>query len=68
VKSCDFAIGRYVLLHEIFESQAINPGYGGEIQLTEAPGFLKATVEYALRRHDLGDLPRARKRVKVVGG
>jgi UTP--glucose-1-phosphate uridylyltransferase len=73
-------IGRYVLLPEIFESlQAINPGSGGEIQLTDALrhmlrsrplyayrfegrrydagdklGFLKATVEYALRRHDLG--------------
>ena len=60
-------------------SQAINPGSGGEIQLTDALrhllrsrpiyayrfegtrydagdklGFLKATVEYALRRHDLG--------------
>lgn len=73
-------IGRYVLLPEIFESlQAIDPGSGGEIQLTDALrhllrrrplyayrfegtrydagdklGFLKATVEYALRRHDLG--------------
>jgi UTP--glucose-1-phosphate uridylyltransferase len=73
-------IGRYVLLPEIFDSlQAINPGSGGEIQLTDALrhllrnrplyayrfdgtrydagdklGFLKATVEYALRRHDLG--------------
>jgi UTP--glucose-1-phosphate uridylyltransferase len=73
-------IGRYVLLPEIFDSiQAINPGSGGEIQLTDALrhllrnrpvyayrfegtrydagdklGFLKATVELALRRHDLG--------------
>ena len=73
-------IGRYVLLPEIFDSlQSINPGSGGEIQLTDALrhllrtrpiyayrfdgtrydagdklGFLKATVEYALRRHDLG--------------
>jgi UTP--glucose-1-phosphate uridylyltransferase len=73
-------IGRYVLTPEIFESlQAIDPGSGGEIQLTDALkhllrnrpiyayrfegtrydagdklGFLKATVEYALRRHDLG--------------
>jgi UTP--glucose-1-phosphate uridylyltransferase len=73
-------IGRYVLLPEIFESlQAIQPGSGGEIQMTDALrhmlrsrplyayrfdgtrydagdklGFLKATVEYALRRHDLG--------------
>jgi UTP--glucose-1-phosphate uridylyltransferase len=73
-------IGRYVLLPEIFESlQAINPGSGGEIQLTDALkhllrarplyavrfdgqrydagdklGFLKATVEFALKRHDLG--------------
>ena len=73
-------IGRYVLTPEIFESlQTIDPGAGGEIQLTDALrhllrsrpiyalkfdgtrydagdklGFLKATVEYALRRHDLG--------------
>jgi UTP--glucose-1-phosphate uridylyltransferase len=73
-------IGRYVLTPEIFDSlQAIEPGSGGEIQLTDAMkhllrsrplyalrfegkrydagdklGFLKATVEYALRRHDLG--------------
>ncbi len=73
-------IGRYVLTPEIFESlQSIDPGSGGEIQLTDGLrhllrrrpiyavrfegtrydagdklGFLKATVEYALRRHDLG--------------
>src|SRR5215831_11528607 len=73
-------IGRYVLTPDIFESlQSIQPGSGGEIQLTDALrhllrrrpiyayrfegkrydagdklGFLKATVEYALRRHDLG--------------
>jgi UTP--glucose-1-phosphate uridylyltransferase len=74
-------IGRYVLTPEIFDSlQAIEPGSGGEIQLTDALrhllrrrpiyayrfdgtrydagdklGFLKATVEFALRRHDLGE-------------
>jgi UTP--glucose-1-phosphate uridylyltransferase len=74
-------IGRYVLTPEIFDSlQAIDPGTGGEIQLTDALrhllrtrpiyacrfdgtrydagdklGFLKATVEFALRRHDLGE-------------
>jgi UTP--glucose-1-phosphate uridylyltransferase len=74
-------IGRYVLTPEIFESlTSINPGSGGEIQLTDALrhllrsrpiyackfkgtrydagdrlGFLKATVEYALRRRELGD-------------
>lgn len=73
-------IGRYVLTPEIFESlQNIDPGSGGEIQLTDALkhmlrsrpiyayrfegkrfdagdklGFLKATVEYALQRPDLG--------------
>ncbi len=73
-------IGRYVLTPEVFESvQAIGPGAGSEIQLTDAMkhllrtrpiygyrfegtrydagdklGFLKATVEFALRRHDLG--------------
>jgi UTP--glucose-1-phosphate uridylyltransferase len=73
-------IGRYVLTPEVFGSlQTIDPGAGGEIQLTDALrhllrsrpiyayrfegtrydagdklGFLKATVEYALRRHDLG--------------
>jgi UTP--glucose-1-phosphate uridylyltransferase len=74
-------IGRYILTPEIFDSiMAIDPGAGGEIQLTDALrhllhtrpiyacrfegtrydagdklGFLKATVEFALRRHDLGD-------------
>src|SRR5580693_3458048 len=73
-------IGRYVLTPDIFGSlQTIDPGSGGEIQLTDALrhllkrrpiyavrfegtrydagdklGFLKATVEYALRREDLG--------------
>jgi UTP--glucose-1-phosphate uridylyltransferase len=73
-------IGRYVLMPEIFASiEAIEPGKGGEIQLTdgikhllqERPvygyrfegtrydagdklGFLKATIEFALRRPDLG--------------
>jgi UTP--glucose-1-phosphate uridylyltransferase len=73
-------IGRYVLTPEIFDSlQAIEPGSGGELQLTDALrhllrsrpiyayrfegtrydagdklGFLRATVEFALRRHDLG--------------
>jgi UTP--glucose-1-phosphate uridylyltransferase len=73
-------IGRYVLTPEIFDSlQAVEPGTGSEIQLTDGLkhllhsrpiyayrfegtrydagdklGFLKATVEFALRRHDLG--------------
>ncbi len=73
-------IGRYILTPEIFDSiEAITPGSGGEIQLTDALrhllrnrpiyglkfegqrydagdklGFLRATVEFALRRHDLG--------------
>lgn len=73
-------IGRYVLTPEIFTCiEAIEPGSGGEIQLTDALkymlrnrpiyglkfegtrydagdklGFLKATVEFALNRHDLG--------------
>ena len=73
-------IGRYVLTPEIFVSiESIEPGAGGEIQLTDALkhllrsrpvygyrfegkrydagdklGFLQATVEYALRRDDLG--------------
>jgi UTP--glucose-1-phosphate uridylyltransferase len=73
-------IGRYILTPEIFESlNAIEPGSGGEIQLTDALrhlqrrrpiyacrfegtrydagdklGFLKATVEFALQRRDLG--------------
>jgi UTP--glucose-1-phosphate uridylyltransferase len=73
-------IGRYVLTPEIFASlESINPGSGGELQLTDALkhmlrsrpiyayrfegkrydagdklGFLEATVEYALRRQDLG--------------
>jgi UTP--glucose-1-phosphate uridylyltransferase len=73
-------IGRYVLTPEIFPSvESIQPGSGGEIQLTDGLryllrnrpiyglkfegvrydagdkiGFLKATVEFALKRHDLG--------------
>jgi UTP--glucose-1-phosphate uridylyltransferase len=73
-------IGRYILTPDIFCSlQSIDPGSGGEIQLTDALrhllrsrpiyayrfegtrydagdklGFLKATVEFALRRRDLG--------------
>jgi UTP--glucose-1-phosphate uridylyltransferase len=73
-------IGRYVLTPEIFHCiESIEPGSGGEIQLTDALkymlrnrpiyglkfegkrydagdklGFLKATVEFALGRHDLG--------------
>lgn len=74
-------IGRYVLTPEIFQSiEAIEPGSGGELQLTDALkhllrsrpiygyrfegkrydagdklGFLKATVEFALQRFDLGN-------------
>jgi UTP--glucose-1-phosphate uridylyltransferase len=73
-------IGRYVLTPEVFHSLgAIEPGSGGEIQLTDGLkhmlrsrpiygyrfegnrydagdklGFLKATVEFALKRYDLG--------------
>ena len=73
-------IGRYILTPEIFHCiEAIEPGSGGEIQLTDALkymlrnrpiyglkfegtrydagdklGFLRATVEFALNRHDLG--------------
>jgi UTP--glucose-1-phosphate uridylyltransferase len=74
-------IGRYVLTPDIFGSlEAIEPGSGGEIQLTDGLkhtlrsgpiygyrfegtrydagdklGFLKATVEFALKRYDLGE-------------
>jgi len=74
-------IGRYILTPEIFNSiDGVQPGSGGEIQLTDALkhllrsrpiygyrfegtrydagdklGFLKATVEFALKRHDLGE-------------
>ena len=74
-------IGRYILTPEIFQCvESIEPGSGGEIQLTDALkymlrnrpiyglkfegkrydagdklGFLKATVEFALDRHDLGE-------------
>ncbi len=73
-------IGRYILTPEIFQCvESIEPGSGGEIQLTDALkymlrnrpiyglkfegtrydagdklGFLRATVEFALNRHDLG--------------
>jgi UTP--glucose-1-phosphate uridylyltransferase len=74
-------IGRYVLTPEVFRSlDEIEPGSGGEIQLTDGLkhllrsrpiygyrfkgtrydagdklGFLKATVEFALKRDDLGE-------------
>jgi UTP--glucose-1-phosphate uridylyltransferase len=74
-------IGRYVLTSDIFKAvESIEPGSGGEIQLTDGLkyllrsrpiygfkfegkrydagdklGFLKATVEFALSRHDLGE-------------
>jgi UTP--glucose-1-phosphate uridylyltransferase len=78
-------IGRYVLTPEVFKSlDAVEPGSGGEIQLTDGLkhllrsrpiygyrfegtrydagdklGFLKATVEFALKRYDLGEEFRA---------
>ena len=74
-------IGRYILTPEVFDSiEAIGPGSGGELQLTDGLkhvlrsrpiygyrfegtrydagdrlGFLKATVEFALKRYDLGE-------------
>ncbi|HTM47354.1 MAG TPA: UTP--glucose-1-phosphate uridylyltransferase GalU [Bryobacteraceae bacterium] len=74
-------IGRYVLTPDIFSClHEVQPGSGGEIQLTDGLkqllhsrpvyayrfegtrydagdklGFLKATVEFALQRHDLGE-------------
>jgi UTP--glucose-1-phosphate uridylyltransferase len=73
-------IGRYLLTADVFASiEAVPPGSGGEIQLTDGMkhllksqpiyglkfegkrydagdklGFLKATVEFALQREDLG--------------
>jgi len=73
-------IGRYILTPEIFGAiESIEPGRGGEIQLTDGlryllrsrpvyglkfegrrfdagdkQGFLQATVEFALKRKDLG--------------
>lgn len=85
-------IGRYILTPEIFTSvESIEPGRGGELQLTDALkhllrsrpvygykfegqrydagdklGFLKATVEFALKRHDLGkDFREYLKTVKI---
>ena len=78
-------IGRYVLTPEIFTSiESVQPGSGGEIQLTDGLrhllrnrpiyglkfdgtrydagdklGFLKATVEFAMKRYDLGEPFRA---------
>jgi UTP--glucose-1-phosphate uridylyltransferase len=83
-------IGRYVLTPDIFSCiESIEPGSGGEIQLTDAMkymlksrpiyglkfegkrydagdkfGFLKATVEFALEREDLG--PRFREYLKTL--
>jgi UTP--glucose-1-phosphate uridylyltransferase len=79
------AIGRYVLTPEIFDAlRRIEPGHGGEIQLTDAINllaqeqavyayifeggrydignkldYLKATVELALDREDVGPAFRA---------
>jgi UTP--glucose-1-phosphate uridylyltransferase len=63
-------IGRYILTPRIFEClENLKPGAGGELQLTDAIkallefekvyGFLKATVEFALKRDDLGPAFRA---------
>ena len=66
-------LGRYIIKPEIFDIlENTKPGKGGEIQLTDAlkvlakldaayayAGFLKATVEFALRREDLGEPFRA---------
>ena len=83
-------IGRYVLTPDIFTCiESIEPGSGGEIQLTDGmkymlktkpiyglkfegerydagdkAGFLKATVEFALRRPDLG--PAFREYLKTL--
>jgi UTP--glucose-1-phosphate uridylyltransferase len=83
-------IGRYVLTPEIFSCiESIEPGSGGEIQLTDAMkymlktrpiyglkfegkrydagdklGFLKATVEFAMQREDLG--PKFREYLKTL--
>ena len=81
-------IGRYILTPRIFDMlEAVKPGAGGEIQLTDGIkallqyervygfsydgkrhdagdklGFLKATVEFALKRDDLG--PKLREWLK----
>jgi UTP--glucose-1-phosphate uridylyltransferase len=73
-------VGRYVLTPQVFDAlERVEPGYGGEIQLTDALAvlargegvygytfdegrydigkkidYLRATVELALRREDLG--------------
>ncbi|GAC1417943.1 MAG: UTP--glucose-1-phosphate uridylyltransferase GalU [Acidobacteriaceae bacterium] len=78
--STNAIIGRYILTPRIFAMiEALKPGAGGELQLTDAIrallqyekvygfqyegkrhdagdklGFLKATVEFALKRDDLG--------------
>jgi UTP--glucose-1-phosphate uridylyltransferase len=87
-------IGRYILTPEIFPCiESIEPGSGGEIQLTDALkymlrnrpiyglkfegtrydagdklGFLKATVEFAMNRHDLGQQFREYLKQTVCGG
>ncbi len=85
------AIGRYVFTPDIFDALAeIQPGQGGEIQLTDAINllaherpvysysfergrydvgnrldYLKATVEFALQREDVG--PGLRRFLKDLG-
>lgn len=52
------AIGRYILMPEIFDIlRAIKPGYGGEIQLTDALRFCGDSIGLVTRcrRYDIGD-------------
>jgi UTP--glucose-1-phosphate uridylyltransferase len=52
------AIGRYILTHEIFNIlRDIEPGYAGEIQLTDALRRLDSSIGLVTccRRYDIGD-------------
>jgi UTP--glucose-1-phosphate uridylyltransferase len=54
------AIGRYVLLPEVFSHlDKHEQGAGGEIQLTDAMGFLEANIAVALAREDTAGEARA---------
>jgi len=53
------AIGRYILTSEIFDSlRELNPGYGGEVQLTDALRLLNGSIALETKciRYDIGDL------------
>jgi len=74
ISLCFGQIGRFVLSYDIFEAlQAIEPGVGGEIQLTDAIRYLlqhgKRVLAYKLqgRRHDIGTVKGLLRTTMILG-